>query len=52
MSTPKDVVAPYCERVRILLGPIEKVLRQEQIFVYSPAIVALEAGLTPPPLGP
>ncbi len=52
LADPKDVVAPDCERVRILQGPIEELLQQEQEFVNSPPIVALEAGLTPPPLGP
>jgi Ca2+-binding RTX toxin-like protein len=52
LADPKDVVAPDCEWVRILQGPIEELLEQEQEFVDSPPIVALEAGLTPPPLGP
>jgi Ca2+-binding RTX toxin-like protein len=50
LADPKDVVASDCERVRILQGPNEELLRQEQEFVHYPAIVALEAGLTPPPL--
>jgi hypothetical protein len=52
LADPKDVVAPNCERVRILQGPIEELLQQEEAFVNSPPIVAIEAGLTPPPLGP
>jgi len=50
LADPKDVVAPDCERVQILQGPIEELLQQEQEFVHSPAIVDLEAGLAPPPL--
>jgi hypothetical protein len=35
--------------VKILKGPIDELLAQEQQFVNSPPIVALEAGLAPPP---
>ena len=50
LADPKDAVAPDCERVRILQGPIKKLLEQEQEFFASPAIVDLEAGLSPPPI--
>jgi Ca2+-binding RTX toxin-like protein len=49
LADPKDVVAPDCEWVKILKGPIDELLAQEQQFVNSPPIVALEAGLAPPP---
>jgi Ca2+-binding RTX toxin-like protein len=50
LADPKDVVAPDCERVQILQGPLEELLQQEDEFFTSPPIVALEAGLTPPPI--
>ena len=50
LADPKDVVASDCESVRILRGPIEELLEQEQQFFASPPIVALEAGLTAPPI--
>jgi Ca2+-binding RTX toxin-like protein len=49
LADPKDVVAPDCEWVKILKGPIDELLAQEQQFVNSPPIVDLEAGLAPPP---
>jgi len=49
LADPKDVVAPDCEWVKILKGPIDELLAQEQQFVNSPPIVDLEAGLVPPP---
>src|SRR5215217_2283879 len=55
LADPKDVVAPDCEWVRILQvqgSSEEELLQQEQEVVNSPPIVALEAGLAPPPLGP
>jgi hypothetical protein len=50
LADPKDAVALDCEKVRILRGPIEDLLEQEQEFFASPAIVELEAGLSPPPI--
>jgi Ca2+-binding RTX toxin-like protein len=55
LADPKDVVAPDCEWVRILQvqdSSEEELIQQEQEVVNSPPIVALEAGLSPPPLGP
>jgi Ca2+-binding RTX toxin-like protein len=49
LADPKDVVAADCEWVKILKGPIDELLAQEQQFVNSPPIVDLEAGLAPPP---
>jgi Ca2+-binding RTX toxin-like protein len=49
LADPKHVVAPDCEWVKILKGPIDELLAQEQQFVNSPPIVDLEAGLAPPP---
>jgi hypothetical protein len=50
LADPKDVVSPDCERVQILQGPLEELLQQGDEFFTSPPIVALEAGLTPPPI--
>ena len=53
LADPKDVIAPDCERVRILQVQrfsVEELDEQEQEFFASPPIVALEAGLTPPPI--
>jgi hypothetical protein len=52
LADPKDVVAADCEWVKILKGPIDELNAQTQQFINSPPIVALEAGLAPPPLGP
>ena len=53
LADPKDVVAPDCESVRILQVQqfsVGELIEQEQEFFASPPIVALEAGLTPPPI--
>jgi RTX calcium-binding nonapeptide repeat (4 copies) len=53
LADPKDVVSSDCESVRILRVQrfsVEELDEQEQEFFASPPIVALEAGLTAPPI--